>query len=284
MLDTTTFQILSRFSNFRIINIWPEFVKTVPKKRLTEGNLLDIVHSFSGVLVAMKNLYLNSNSFSMYSDLVFESFNDNFSPDGTPLISLFIYFTDPKDAPDLITRIEGLGDIQNLNFTVDVAKDHQHSILLAQHLLFSESRLFMNVTSPKQHLHCKQLSQKVLTGLGKSREFHDDYYMMGVDSTLDLYEIKPLKTSNGVIFNTKVNGNDLNFENSPFVDEGDYSKGFQVMGTNTETLLFDPYYHGFCYGLKFVSLKHAAWVKKNSGKMNDFETLWKYISDNEGIF
>ncbi|KAL0231698.1 hypothetical protein GEMRC1_011102 [Eukaryota sp. GEM-RC1] len=202
----------------------------------------------------------------MYSDLVFETVNDNFSPDGTPLTSLFIYFTDPNDASNLVQHIQDFGKTQNLDYTVDVSKDHQHSILLAQHLLFSESRLFMNVTPPNQHLHCKQLSEKVLAGLGKSREFHDDYYMMGVESTMDLYGIKPVKGSHGIIFNTKVNGNNLIFDKSQFVDEGDYTKGFQLVGTNTETLLFDPYYHGFCYGLKFVSLETCCMGK---------EKLWK---------
>ncbi|KAL0206253.1 hypothetical protein P9112_001560 [Eukaryota sp. TZLM1-RC] len=285
MIELAAYWFVSGVENFRVLTFFPSFVDSLRKAQIDTSQLIKMTEKFSGRLMYLKELELTHNGLEMLLDLTNSELNGE-KTETQSLMMLFVYFNDPDDGQELLNHVIKESKISetDANLIGHVADSHDQSILLSQHFLFPESVKFLNFADSNQRKRCKELANTLKTELNvDSSSLLPQNLILNYPHTLDLFGLKPLSRNElQLVYNKKVSGNEFVSKSDLIVHKNDHDKEFQSLLTNVETLLFDPNYHGFCYGVKFISLKHVLHILNNKKDKNFGQVYEKLLGSELG--
>ncbi|KAL0206234.1 hypothetical protein P9112_001541 [Eukaryota sp. TZLM1-RC] len=285
MIDLAAYWFVSGVENFRVLTFFPSLVDSLGKAQMDTSQLIKMTEKFSGRLMYLKELELTHNGLEMLLDLTNSELNGE-KTETQSLMMLFVYFNDPDDGQELLNHVIKESKISetDANLIGHVSDSHDQSILLSQHFLFPESVKFLNFADSNQRKRCKELANALKTELNVDiSSLLPQNLILNYPHTLDLFGLKPLSRNElQLVYNKKVSGNEFVSKSDSIVHKSDYDKEFQSLLTNVETLLFDPNYHGFCYGVKFISLKHVLQILNNKKDKNFGQVYEKLLGSELG--
>ncbi|KAL0206443.1 hypothetical protein P9112_001750 [Eukaryota sp. TZLM1-RC] len=285
MIDVAAYWFVSGIENFRVLTIFPSLVDSLRKAQIDTSQLIKMTEKFSGRLMYLKELELTHNGLEMLLDLANIELNGE-KTESQSIMMLFVYFNDPDDGQELLNHVIKESKISEteVNLIGHVSDSHDQSILLSQHFLFPESVKFLNFADSNKRERCKELANTLKTELNvDSSSLLPQNLILNYPHTLDLFGFKPLSRNElQLVYNKKVSGNEFVSKSDLIVHKNDYDKEFQSLLTNVETLLFDPNYHGFCYGVKFISLKHVLHILNNKKDQNFGQVYEKLLGSELG--